>query len=175
MIHTYTLFAILLGPLFLSPFPLSLATYLAKSPHSVSQSRYSEAHSLGDHYVFDPRDGWQSANVTNLQYKYPRDTDLRVNNQDLSLKKRKVSKLKEQNRHSLSGTVTKLVNDAIDGLKAIGKPQTVKITWYTGHDLQNPSCWSNVNWAPTVRLSAHHVYNLPHNSVSGPKFRFCSD
>ena len=34
------------------------------------ERRYTTAHSLGDNYVFDPRDGWETVNTTNLAYKY---------------------------------------------------------------------------------------------------------
>jgi len=37
----------------------------------------------------------------------------------------------------------------VDSIKGIGKAEPVTITWYTGHDLLNPSCWSNTNWAPS--------------------------
>lgn len=36
------------------------------------ERRYSTPHSLGDNYQFDPRDGWQTVNVSNLAYKYAR-------------------------------------------------------------------------------------------------------
>ncbi|PIL37244.1 hypothetical protein GSI_00937 [Ganoderma sinense ZZ0214-1] len=38
------------------------------------ERRYTTPHSLGDNYVFDPRDGWQTVNTTNLLYKYQRRT-----------------------------------------------------------------------------------------------------
>ena len=34
------------------------------------ERRYTTPHSLGDNYVFDPRDGWMTVNTTNLAYKY---------------------------------------------------------------------------------------------------------
>ncbi|KAM5534315.1 hypothetical protein V8D89_012043 [Ganoderma adspersum] len=34
------------------------------------ERRYTTPHSLGDNYVFDSRDGWQTVNTTNLLYKY---------------------------------------------------------------------------------------------------------
>ncbi|OSD04342.1 hypothetical protein PYCCODRAFT_148891 [Trametes coccinea BRFM310] len=45
----------------------------------------------------------------------------------------------------LSGGLSKVVNS----IKGIGKPEPVTITWYTGHDLLNPSCWDNTDWHPT--------------------------
>jgi hypothetical protein len=160
MIHTYTIPAILLGVLSLP----ALAATAIQSPHSISHSKYSKAYSLGDNYVFDPRDGWQSANVTNLGYKYARDTEGRS---------QKTSKLGKAKNLSLGGAVEKITSSIFAGLKGWGSPETVKITWcdgfqangsymltvmtisrYTGHDLLNPSCWSDVDWAPTVRPAA---------------------
>ncbi|KAI9063134.1 hypothetical protein FKP32DRAFT_1592606 [Trametes sanguinea] len=45
----------------------------------------------------------------------------------------------------LSGGLSKVVSS----IKGIGKPEPVTITWYTGHDLLNPSCWDNTDWHPT--------------------------
>ncbi|KAF9482497.1 hypothetical protein BDN70DRAFT_875068 [Pholiota conissans] len=110
------------------------ASALAAQPSSaraISESKYATAHSLGDGYNFDPRDGWQSVNITNLDYKYKRhsETDL--------------------DGRGVGNAIVKVVGDVVKGLKGLGKPVPVTITWYTGHDLLNPSCWANGNWAPT--------------------------
>jgi len=34
-------------------------------------------------------------------------------------------------------------------LKGIGDAISVVVTWYTGHDLENPSCWNKSVWTPT--------------------------
>lgn len=47
--------------------------------HNSLESRYARAHSLGDGYQFDPRDGWETVNVTNLQYKYRREDTFELN------------------------------------------------------------------------------------------------
>ena len=54
---------------------LSLAPTLTDAAHLQGyhtdlEARYAHAHSLGDGYLFDPRDGWETVNVTDLQYKY---------------------------------------------------------------------------------------------------------
>ncbi|TBU36958.1 hypothetical protein BD309DRAFT_1084937 [Dichomitus squalens] len=51
-----------------------------------------------------------------------------------------------------AGGLTNNVKKIINTIKGIGKQEPVTITWYTGHDLDNPSCWANPNWAPTVML-----------------------
>lgn len=38
------------------------------------EARYARAHSLGNNYHFRARDGWMTVNVTDLQYKYRRDS-----------------------------------------------------------------------------------------------------
>ncbi len=51
---------------------------------------------------------------------------------------------------STTGVLTGGLKKVIDTLKGIGKPEPVTITWYTGHDLLNPSCWDNTPWHPSV-------------------------
>ncbi|KAI0082588.1 hypothetical protein K474DRAFT_1655392 [Panus rudis PR-1116 ss-1] len=151
-----------------------------RSLHDSLYSRYSRAHSLGDDYQFDPRDGWQSVNVTDLQYKYSRrDEHDPVTGDDAledpfyspdtdSLERRakkghpkakgkaKAADLKNlkqlktaQSKAKVAGGFTSKFSKIIDSIKGVGKSEVVKITWYTGHDLENPSCWSNPTWAPT--------------------------
>ncbi|KAF8974207.1 RlpA-like double-psi beta-barrel-protein domain-containing protein-containing protein [Flammula alnicola] len=103
---------------------------------AISESKYSTAHSLGDNYSFDPRDGWQSVNVTNLDYKYRRRSEILNDRAD-------------KKKSGLGDAITGVVNGIWKGLKGIGPPEPVIITWYTGHDLQNPSCWADGKWAPT--------------------------
>ncbi|KDQ64872.1 hypothetical protein JAAARDRAFT_202137 [Jaapia argillacea MUCL 33604] len=124
---------------------------------SVIYNRYTTAHSLGKPYGFDPRDGWESVNVTNLQYKYPQahfdnHGESKTNNAS-SLDQPVLRKRKTNNSNSKSllsgGSLTHAINSVWNNLKGLGKAEAVTITWYTGHDLLNPSCWSNVDWAPT--------------------------
>ena len=109
------------------------------SPRTVSELKYSRAHSLDDGYQFDARQGWESVNVTNLQYKYPRSiTDLAStaggNGALSSLKQLATDKSKIGKRKPSSSSITKstlhFLNDVWNGLKGIGSLDTVKITWY---------------------------------------------
>ncbi|KAJ7228763.1 hypothetical protein GGX14DRAFT_414881 [Mycena pura] len=100
--------------------------------HAIAKSKYTTSHSLGDSYTFDPRDGWQTFNTTNLHYKYPRNS---------------ASKSSKPNKPETVVEDVAAAAAALKTLKGIG--DTVKVTWYTGQDLLNPSCWSNVNWHPT--------------------------
>ncbi|KAH9482936.1 hypothetical protein JR316_0005036 [Psilocybe cubensis] len=123
---------------------LAFAGQATSARAALSESRYSRAHSLGDNYSFDPRDGWQSVNVTNLEYKYRRNTSNGDRSHSISDKK--------STAHPKSGlgtTISNVVKGVFQGLKGFGKPEPVTITWYTGHDLENPSCWANGKWAPT--------------------------
>ncbi|KAI0750904.1 hypothetical protein C8Q80DRAFT_1268213 [Daedaleopsis nitida] len=142
------------------------------------ERRYTTPHSLGDNYVFDPRDGWQTVNTTNLDYKYTppakvdsgsdSDSDAddvehaysqdasSTQNHTLLPRAKKTSHSKPKKASEKKVGKTKSATDVLKGLgkiansiKGIGKPEPVTITWYTGHDLLNPSCWSNPTWAPT--------------------------
>ncbi|KZT24432.1 hypothetical protein NEOLEDRAFT_1242384 [Neolentinus lepideus HHB14362 ss-1] len=138
-------------------------------PRSLAYTRYTTPHSLGDNYVFDARDGWQTTNVTDMQYKYSRSSVSHGNESlvDSSGLEKRASKAKSSKK-ATSSTKSKLktlalskaniltgasVVHALDSvwnsLKGIGKAEDVTITWYTGHDLENPSCWASGNWAPT--------------------------
>ncbi|KAF8812345.1 hypothetical protein BYT27DRAFT_7273979 [Phlegmacium glaucopus] len=146
---------------FFASFILSPVLVFASSVRAVSESKYTKAHSLGNNYSFDPRDGWQSINATNLQYKYRRQepdldltVDLRGDSSDLEsrTKKNNVHQAPHKAPHKTGGlgqVITGVVADIWKGLKGFGKPEPVTITWYTGHDLEKPSCWANSVWAPT--------------------------
>ncbi|TFK94702.1 hypothetical protein K466DRAFT_593356 [Polyporus arcularius HHB13444] len=140
------------------------------------ERRYTRAHSLGDNYVFDPRDGWETVNTTNLAYKYNHarsdalsgsdahndyldDTvDSDYGSSTLVARAKKTSKSKSKSKSkapksSGGSTASNLLkgglNKVMDSFKAFGKKEPVIITWYTGHDLLNPSCWPKPKWAPT--------------------------
>ncbi|KAF5387922.1 hypothetical protein D9615_000314 [Tricholomella constricta] len=135
----------------IAPLPTLAATNTATSVRAVSHSRYSKAHSLGDDYQFSPRDGWQSINASDLQYKYHRDEQM----QDATATDaQQLERRTPDSNLGLGETIGGVVSKIWKGLKAIGKPQTVKITWYTGHDLKNPSCWAQGHWAPTDKSFA---------------------
>ncbi|CDO68711.1 Distantly related to plant expansins [Trametes cinnabarina] len=47
------------------------------------ERKYTTPHSLGEGYVFNPRDGWETVNMTDLLYKYSRaDSDSDMADQD---------------------------------------------------------------------------------------------
>jgi hypothetical protein len=78
-----------------------------RSYHNSLEARYSRAHSLGDTYQFDPRDGWQSVNISNLAYKYRRQDPIilgeEAGNEAGELAKRSSKKSKSKS-HSKSKT-----------------------------------------------------------------------
>lgn len=58
----------------------------------------------------------------------------------------------EDHGHGGSGLSIDVAGDlgsTIDDLKGTGNVEDVIITWYTGQDLKNPSCWPQSKWAPT--------------------------
>ncbi|KAG8895262.1 hypothetical protein FRC00_007688 [Tulasnella sp. 408] len=58
----------------------------------------------------------------------------------------------EDRGHGGSGLSIDVAGDlgsTLDDLKGTGNPEDVIITWYTGQDLKNPSCWPQSKWAPT--------------------------
>lgn len=105
--------------------------------HVDGMQTYTRSHTLAENYTFDPRDGWESVNVTSLQYEYRR---------NLANNSRQAS---QKHRIGVAGVIQGALEDVWNGLRGIGKPQDVTITWYTGHDLLGPSCWSKGEWAPT--------------------------
>ncbi|KAJ6539246.1 hypothetical protein B0H19DRAFT_1177910 [Mycena capillaripes] len=111
------------------------------SSRAITKSKYTRSHSLGDSYTFDPRDGWQTFNTSNLQYKYRRDS--------IEKKKTTVEKPKSASKATSIGTIAQVIGAVWNGLKGLGQASHVIVTWYTGHDLLNPSCWPNTDWAPT--------------------------
>ncbi|KAG8912035.1 hypothetical protein FRC01_005335 [Tulasnella sp. 417] len=73
--------------------------------------------------------------------------------------KRRLPSTSDRNKYTKShsyGTASGLSIDVandlgstVDDLKGTGKAEDVIITWYTGQDLKNPSCWPQSKWAPT--------------------------
>ncbi|KAG6902305.1 hypothetical protein C0995_001915 [Termitomyces sp. Mi166 len=109
------------------------------------RSRYSEAHSLGRDYKFDPQDGWKTITATDLSYKYPGNST--------SADKRSTEKRNTASKLSI-GDITGKLSDIWKGMKGFGELEKVTITWYTGHDLKNPSCWAQGDWSPTDKSFA---------------------
>ncbi|KAG1892574.1 hypothetical protein F4604DRAFT_1898334 [Suillus subluteus] len=109
---------------------------------SIRNNRYAKAHYLPESHSFDPRDGWESVNISNLNYKY-----------------------------LASRTVVSSLASIFAGCMGKGPSEGVTITWYTGHDLENPSCWSNGGWAPTVSMHVHAaVIESENNSQQDKSF-----
>lgn len=185
----------MLGSQLVSLVVLTLATALVLAPsparafdpraYNSLEAHYARAHSLGDNYQFDPRDGWQTVNATNLQYKYSGDhgdpddereddweddakgsdaLEKRASKKSKSKpkltnnsKSKSKPKSKSVNPKSAASKVTSSIKKIVDSMKGTGNSEPVTITWYTGHDLENPSCWSNPSWAPTVRYMYAHA------------------
>ena len=126
---------------FLASFILSPCLVFAtqsSSARAVSESKYTRAHSLDDNYSFDPRDGWYSINATNLQYKYRRqeepDLHPRSNSRLKNRSKKKANKKKANNAPNNKGGLGRVIAGVVAGvwagLKGLGKPEPVTITWY---------------------------------------------
>lgn len=142
MTHLRTLSAYILGVFCIficTTTPVTARDY--RTPvRAVSESKYSKAHSLGDSYAFDPRDGWQHVNVTDLRYKYRRDSFESGNtNDDDALDFEKRAKKKESTpkktppKNLLAGGVIHGITDTLSkifqGLKGVGLSEETIITW----------------------------------------------
>lgn len=106
----------LLAVLSPSHLPVVSGVSVTRDSDAALKDYYSRSHSLGDDYVFDPRE-WQSVNTTNLDYKYS---------------KPKLSKRASSNKAATSqgGIVSHLINEVWNGLKGTGTALEVKITWF---------------------------------------------
>ena len=120
-------------------------------PEILSEMAYARAHSLGSNYTFDEGHGWESVFVSSshsrrsLSGSEPSNASLPFPEAGLPSLASKRSK-----EPSLADTLVHTINSVWNGLRGSGHPEKVKITWYTGQDLQNPSCWAEPTWAPTV-------------------------
>ncbi|THH17966.1 hypothetical protein EW146_g2955 [Bondarzewia mesenterica] len=164
-------------------FSLAATTKQDRS-HSAAELKYSISHSLGDNYVFDARDGWQSVNITNMKYTYSAPRNIQDappasayddhgyhSSWKRSSKKYNKTKWVAKTKHGSKGlgnAITNALESIFKGMKGVGQAEPVTITWYadsskpfalcggliqgsryTGHDLENPSCWPESKWAPT--------------------------
>ncbi|KAG7097070.1 hypothetical protein E1B28_004457 [Marasmius oreades] len=121
-------------------------------------SLYTTSHSLGDSYVFEPRDGWSSVNVSDAFYNYRRDlqptlkgvkTESKRHSKDAKHRKSKERNPKESPKLHSESLLDPSSGPGGEHFQVSGDSQPVTITWYTGNDLQNPSCWLNTVWTPT--------------------------
>lgn len=127
------------------------------TPEVWSEMAYARSHSLGRDYSFHERGGWEPANISN-PISFPRPLTRRsfpgsdTTNTSLGLSDAETSSLvsKRTKKPSITDTLVHAINSAWNGLRGSGNSEKVKITWYTGQDLQNPSCWPDPTWAPTV-------------------------
>ncbi|KAG8880251.1 hypothetical protein FRB97_000963 [Tulasnella sp. 331] len=102
-------------------------------------------------------DGWEEISVSDVPYKY--------DSPPSSIEKRSAS---EHQKHKSSGPsrLNHHKDETWNGMNSTGIHSEVLITWYTGHDLLNPSCWENTDWAPTdgsmvAALTLHGWKNKP--------------
>jgi hypothetical protein len=125
---------------FVTLFTLPFCSALHSAPREIARSKYTAAHSLGDSYNFEPREGWQNVTLSDLDYKYQDGSDS--------------SQVSISRRTDVVASIKGVADKVWKGLKGIGKKQDATITWYTGNDLKNPSCWANTKWAPTDKSFA---------------------
>jgi hypothetical protein len=138
MLHISLVVSVILAALSSSTTAASQGTV-----HAVSKTKYTRAHSLDNSYQFDPRDGWEHVNVTNLQYKYARSYTPDSDQSSTPFEKRGRGKKKgskntqpqKQNNKgnggsNIGGTVKHILGNVWNGLKALGQPEPVIITWY---------------------------------------------
>lgn len=119
-VHAISFLALLI----LTAGPTSTLAGLGNQRRALSEtSKYHKAHSLGDEYQFDPRDGWEVANVTDLQYKYP------ANHESHLAGHRRATRAKGKPAGITVGGALKGLVNTLKGLVGIGKPQKVTITW----------------------------------------------
>lgn len=131
MVYIHSLLDFLLRVSVICPLVVAPTNIGAALPARVAQSKYTKAHSLEDNYNFDPRDGWESINVTDLHYKYRRNPLFDSTNSTTSqLAAKRSTKKPSKAGFALSETIGGIISGVFKGLKAIGNPQTVTITWY---------------------------------------------
>lgn len=123
------------------------------TPDGLSEMAYTRAHSLGTNYKFHERDGWETINISTSLSRRSELSSLSPSNSSLPLPEAGTPSLasKRTKKPSLADTLVHTINSAWNGLRGSGHSEQVKITWYTGQDLENPSCWAEPTWAPTVR------------------------
>ena len=133
----------------LSLFSVSSQAARFGSPDVLSEMTYSRAHSLGTNYKFHEGDGWEAIDISP---SLPRRSLSAIDASNSSLSHPEASLAEKRTKKpSLADTLVHAINSAWNGLRGSGRSEQVKITWYTGQDLENPSCWPEPTWAPSVR------------------------
>ena len=98
-----------------------------------SERFYSRAHFLGNDFTFDSRDGWHNISISNLDYKYRRDTKLHLHTSKggspPTAVVASVHHIKKPVHHGLGKVISDALGGVLKGLKALGRPEKVIITW----------------------------------------------
>ncbi|KZS97787.1 hypothetical protein SISNIDRAFT_449355 [Sistotremastrum niveocremeum HHB9708] len=102
--------------------------------HDLESPEY--VHSLGPRYSFSESDGWETFTARSMNISRPESAS-RGTSAEIS------------KRSTNDNVISDAVKAVLKTLQAIGAKIGVTITWYTGHDLENPSCWSKSVWTPT--------------------------
>jgi len=97
----------------------------ASPARMIFESRYTTAHSLIDD-SFDPRDGWQAVNVTDLPYKYRRDSD---SDDEWRVADMNVGTVVERRKQGITGTIAQALKSTFKGLRGKGPQKPATITW----------------------------------------------
>jgi hypothetical protein len=103
---------------------LAFASYLPSDQKHPTPTKleYTKTHSLGRGYTFDPRDGWQTVNVSDLSYKYSsRSPEIRSTAKIIS---------QHTSHNSLANKVKETVKYVLKNPIGKGKPVPVTITWW---------------------------------------------
>ena len=118
------------------------------TPELLSEMVYTRAHSLGLDHSFHEGGGWEMVTVSNSHFR----RSLSGSNTSLVHSEAGLPSVatKRAKKPGLADTLVHTINSAWNGLRGSGASEEVKITWYTGQDLENPSCWAEPTWAPTV-------------------------
>lgn len=121
------------------------------TPEVLSEMAYARAHSLGSNYTFHENHGWEPVTISNPRFRRSLSSSDTANT-SLPLPEAGLPSLasKRTKNPSLAETLVHTINSAWNGLCGFGQSEKVKITWYTGQDLENPNCWAEPTWAPTV-------------------------
>ena len=121
------------------------------TPEILSEMASARAHSLGTNYTFHESHGWEPVLVSTPRFRRSLSGSGTVNT-SLPFSEAGLPSLasKRSKKPSLAETLVHTINSAWNGLRGSGHSEKVKITWYTGQDLENPSCWAEPTWAPTV-------------------------
>jgi len=126
-------------------FPSTLLLIGSLLAHTVLASHdYHKAHSYHN-TTLKERDGWDTVSVSDLAYKYPPSSD----KTDSTRSHYRFGRQAHKSANKKKSSQLSPSNILDSALKGIGEATSVIITWYTGNDLKNPSCWETSVWTPT--------------------------